>query len=134
MLTAVHRNDIVVITVTNLGKELKKYREYYQLTVRELAELTGVSYSFISKYENGKRDPSLTFLYRLQHRVFDLPPFEFRNLLDLSKEKSTDYVCVVEGDQVKFIWDVENNVEDIIVDYYSIEGREGGEFFYGQSK
>ena len=72
-----------------LGNQLKKYRKSRNLTVRELADLMDVSYSLISKYETGKRRPSLPFFYRIQHRLLDLPSTSFQELLQLRTEEHT---------------------------------------------
>jgi len=40
--------------VNDIGKEVKKYREENRISLRELSKITGVSYSWLNKLENGK--------------------------------------------------------------------------------
>jgi transcriptional regulator with XRE-family HTH domain len=47
------------------GQRLRELREKRGETVRSLAELTGMSYPYISEMENGVKVPSLTTLLRL---------------------------------------------------------------------
>lgn len=43
----------------NIGKEIKAAREGKGIRVRELSEMTGVDYSYISKIENGISVPTV---------------------------------------------------------------------------
>lgn len=43
---------------SNIGKNLKKFRDEKNLTLKQLSEISGVSISFISDIENGRRNPS----------------------------------------------------------------------------
>nr|WP_136711326.1 helix-turn-helix transcriptional regulator [Clostridium tyrobutyricum] len=45
---------IVAHQVNDIGKEVKKYREENRISLRELSKITGVSYSWLNKLENGK--------------------------------------------------------------------------------
>lgn len=51
------------------GNFLKQKRGATGLTVRELGEAVGVSYSLISKFENGTRKPSNIVLQRLRKEL-----------------------------------------------------------------
>lgn len=53
------------IRITLLGSKLKQLRQHHKLPVRKLAELLGVSYSYLSEIESGKKYPSLELLIAL---------------------------------------------------------------------
>lgn len=42
-----------------IGQTIKKYRKQKGLTLKELSELTGISISFLSDIERGRRNPSI---------------------------------------------------------------------------
>lgn len=46
----------------NIGRKLKKFRIKKKYTLRQLSELSGISVSFISDIENGRRNPSIDTL------------------------------------------------------------------------
>ncbi len=50
-----------------IGKEVKALRQNRGITVKELAEQTGLSIGMLSKIENGMTSPSLTTLQLLAH-------------------------------------------------------------------
>jgi len=47
------------------GDRLRERREKQDLSVRSLADLAGMSYTYISDMERGRRVPSLTTIIRL---------------------------------------------------------------------
>ena len=47
------------------ANRLRKLRESRQLSTRQLAEMVGTSYSTISRYETGQRDPELMTVYNI---------------------------------------------------------------------
>ena len=49
----------------NVGKNIKKCRENKSLSQRELAERLGVSYTVISQYERGIRNPKIETLSKI---------------------------------------------------------------------
>jgi transcriptional regulator with XRE-family HTH domain len=49
----------------DIGKRLRKLREDHQLSLRELARLSGVSVNALSLIERGQTSPSVSTLYRL---------------------------------------------------------------------
>ena len=51
--------------IEEIGKKIKELREERGLTVRELAEQSGVIYVNISKLENGKYNASIAILNKL---------------------------------------------------------------------
>ena len=49
----------------HIGKSIRELRKSRQLAQHDLAELAGLTPSFLSLVENGKRHPSLTVLQRI---------------------------------------------------------------------
>ncbi|MEP4803064.1 MAG: helix-turn-helix transcriptional regulator, partial [Hyphomicrobiales bacterium] len=48
-----------------IGREVRAFRKQQEITVAELAQLTGLSIGMLSKIENGNTSPSLTTLQSL---------------------------------------------------------------------
>ena len=65
----------------NLGKQIKTVRKKKNLSLREVAKLSGVSIGLISKIENYRTTPSLTVLLKIM-RSLEI------NLLELNLSKS----------------------------------------------
>jgi transcriptional regulator with XRE-family HTH domain len=55
-----------------LGRVLKLIRMYHQLKQGELAEKLGISSSYLSEIETGKKDPSISLLGQYS-KVFEIP-------------------------------------------------------------
>lgn len=49
----------------NIGKAIKVTRVSKNLTLHKLAELSGLSQSYLSMIESGKRDPNLSILEKI---------------------------------------------------------------------
>ncbi|MCL2610648.1 MAG: helix-turn-helix domain-containing protein [Defluviitaleaceae bacterium] len=60
-----------VFNKENLGKTIKKYRLAYDLSVNELAELLGLSATFVGLIERGERGVSLKNMVCLT-KIFDV--------------------------------------------------------------
>ena len=68
-----------------LRENLKRIRKKQKITQRELAELTGISFSMISKLESGEQaNPSLETITKIAN-VLKVQPFELLTNLDLEK-------------------------------------------------
>lgn len=52
-----------------IGREVRAFRKQQNITVAELAQLTGLSIGMLSKIENGNTSPSLTTLQSLAHAL-----------------------------------------------------------------
>lgn len=52
-----------------LGRRIKTWRVRRQMSQATLAELTGITQSTLSNYENGKRDLTVSTLLRLAERL-----------------------------------------------------------------
>jgi transcriptional regulator with XRE-family HTH domain len=75
------------------GDRLRELREKRELTLRSLADLAGMSYTFISDMERGLRVPTLTTIIRLavalDCKLTDLVGmFDKKNLRSLVKKHS----------------------------------------------
>jgi transcriptional regulator with XRE-family HTH domain len=66
-------------TTTSLGSMLQKLRWYRGMTQQELANITGVTVSYISQIEAGKKIPSITVIVSLE-KAFRLDWISRRNL------------------------------------------------------
>ena len=67
-----------------ISKKLKLMRKENNLTLKELSTKSGISISFISDIENGRRNPSIEKLKILAHAL-DIPAREFL-------KEETDYL------------------------------------------
>lgn len=62
-------SDHELVLEVAIGRELRDYRRQKDITVAELAQLTGLSVGMLSKIENGNTSPSLTTLQTLSHAL-----------------------------------------------------------------
>lgn len=76
--------------VSDLGKKIKQIREEYGLTQKEFAKKLGVSGITIQKYEKGEREPSYTFLKRLEE-IFGV---DINWLFGKTKREEEEFVSV----------------------------------------
>ena len=63
-----------------IGRRLKDRRDHLQLTLKEVAELCGVSYQLIHKYETGRVQISAYRLWQLAHIMKVQVGYFFRDL------------------------------------------------------
>lgn len=79
-----------------LGNRIKKEREYLELTREELAKKLDVSYSAISMYERGEREPDNDKLTKLAE-IFNcstdylLGKSDIRNIEELKQARFANY-------------------------------------------
>lgn len=57
----------------DIGNTIRRLRSHRELTLKDLAEATDLSLSYLSLIERNKRDPSLSNLAKIA-KAFDLPP------------------------------------------------------------
>ena len=57
----------------DIGNTIRRLREHRNQTLKDLAQATGLSLSYLSLIERNKRDPSLTNLSKIA-AAFELPP------------------------------------------------------------
>jgi len=58
-----------MVRTVALGPRLRKLREKHEVNLRDLAEVCGVDFSLISKYENGRRDLSEDTFWQLRDGI-----------------------------------------------------------------
>ncbi|MEA3240296.1 MAG: helix-turn-helix transcriptional regulator, partial [Pseudomonadota bacterium] len=67
-LKAIHENKEIVIpgeiifAILEGGNPIRVWREYEKIKLNELAEKVGISASYLSQIENGKRNPTIDTL------------------------------------------------------------------------
>lgn len=64
-LPAPKLKEKILMNLDDLGERIKKVREEKELTQEDLDELTGLHYTYISKIEAGKKQPSLKSLEKI---------------------------------------------------------------------
>lgn len=101
-----------------LARNLKNYRDKYGLSIREIAKLMEVSYSAVSYYENGKRNPPLQYVYRLQDRLLRLPPKEFRKLVKIAGTRPVKSTFSANKKNILFTWNISRKPSDTSFVYY----------------
>lgn len=73
-----------VAALPDLGTGLKRLREMQGLTLREVADLSGLSESYIARLEHGERTPERDTLVALLLAAFSLPVLHANRLLLLA--------------------------------------------------
>lgn len=66
---SVRSGDREKVLEVAIGREVRSYRKQQEITVAELAGLTGLSIGMLSKIENGNTSPSLTTLQTLANAL-----------------------------------------------------------------
>lgn len=79
-----------------IGATIKAFREKNKLTRKELAEEIGVTDVTISRYENGKRDPSSETLYKIA-KVLNVSLDEIMRIGTQSSPKDDNYIQTVDN-------------------------------------
>lgn len=59
------RVEVIALDYQAMGKRIRKRRRWIDLTQEQLAELAGVSTSFVGHLERGSRVPSVETLWRI---------------------------------------------------------------------
>jgi transcriptional regulator with XRE-family HTH domain len=75
-----------------LGKALRLIRVFYDLSQKDLAEKLGISKSYISEIESGKKTPTIDLLNKYSN-FFDIPTSSimfFAENLDLNRDEKTE--------------------------------------------
>ncbi|HFS5871816.1 TPA: helix-turn-helix domain-containing protein [Citrobacter werkmanii] len=87
--------------ILSIGPVVKKCRELRTLTLQELSAKTGFTKSYLSRIENGQRDPTLSSLKKIS-LALDVP----LNILILLSDDSTDDMFM----------DINNSLKKIVMD------------------
>lgn len=91
-----------------LGNKVKKYRKSADLTIKMVAESTGLSIGYISQVENGQTEPSLSSLRKLS-KALDVPIYL---LLDYEEEQA---MTIKNGSQIR----MHNHQESVTYEFLS---------------
>ena len=112
-----------------IGREVRAFRRQRQITVADLAELTGLSIGMLSKIENGNTSPSLTTLQTLAHTL-QVPLTSFFRRFEEAREAvhtpsgegvKTDRAGTRAGHQYRLLGHIGANGSGVMVEPYLIE-------------
>ena len=111
-----------------IGREVRAFRRQQNLTVADLAQITGLSIGMLSKIENGITSPSLTTLQVLAH-AFSVPVTAFLKSYEERREvqhvKAGDHVEIERrgtraGHQYNLLGHIGSNSSGVVVEPYLI--------------
>ena len=111
-----------------IGREVRAYRQQKQITVAELAKMTGLSIGMLSKIENGHTSPSLTTLQSLS-RALSVPVTNFFRRFEEPRAAvhtksgqgvEIDRAGTRAGHQYNLLGHVGSNASGVIVEPYLI--------------
>ena len=120
-----------------IGREVKYHRKQHNITVAELAKVTGLSIGMLSKIENGMTSPSLTTLQTLAHAL-SVPLTSFFKGFEESREavhvKSGEGLEANRrgtraGHQYNLLGHIGANTSGVIVEPYLITLTEASDTF-----
>jgi transcriptional regulator with XRE-family HTH domain len=98
------------IYILEISKKIKKYRLDKQLTIQELAEMSGVTKGLISQIENGRSIPSMPVLFKIIHSLDVAVNEFFGDMIKPVKEepvlimRSENYTSFEKEDAVGFFY------------------------------
>ena len=98
-----------------ISKKLKLMRKENNLTLKELSTKSGISISFISDIENGRRNPSIEKL-KILARALNIPAGEFL-------KEGTDYL-INGGENNNRIFGLNRDSEDMLNIYGGLNSEE----------
>lgn len=120
-----------------IGREVRSFRKKQDLTVADLAKLTGLSIGMLSKIENGNTSPSLTTLQMLSH-VLSVPITSFFHRFEEKRSavytKSGEGVVIERdgtraGHQYNLLGHIGSNTSGVMVEPYMITLSEKSDVF-----
>ncbi len=120
-----------------IGREVRSFRKQQEVTVAELAALTGISIGMLSKIENGNTSPSLTTLQALANAL-SVPLTSFFRGFEERREavhtRSGDGVEIERAGtrahhQYKLLGHLGSNTSGVIVEPYLITLTEESDVF-----
>lgn len=120
-----------------IGKEVRRFRKQQNLTVNELADITGLSIGMLSKIENGNTSPSLTTLQTLTQALCVPLTSLFRGFEESRSAVLTKAGQGVEierrgtrsGHQYNLLGHIGSNASGVIVEPYLITLTEESDVF-----
>ena len=111
-----------------IGREVRSFRRQQNMTVADLAQITGLSIGMLSKIENGNTSPSLTTLQVLSH-AFSVPVTSFFKSYEEKREaqhvKADDHLEIERrgtraGHQYHLLGHIGSNASGVVVEPYLI--------------
>jgi transcriptional regulator with XRE-family HTH domain len=90
------RRDPMEANLNRIAERVKRWREEAGLTLKELAELAGVSASTVHKVENGQVSPTVSVLLRIAHGLQRHPG----ELVSLEEDEPSDYLLIQRSDRI----------------------------------
>lgn len=120
-----------------IGREVRAFRRKQNITVAELANLTGLSIGMLSKIENGNTSPSLTTLQTLANALsVPLTAFfrrfeENRDVVHVKKGEAIeiDRAGTRAGHQYNLLGHIGANASGVVVEPYMITLSEESDVF-----
>lgn len=128
------RENVLEIAI---GREVRLFRQQMDITVADLAKITGLSIGMLSKIENGHTSPSLTTLQTLAH-AFNVPVTAFFRRFEESRTaihtKSGQGVEMKRkgtraGHQYNLLGHIGSNASGVVVEPYLITLTEKSDIF-----
>lgn len=112
----------------NLGKNIKKYRTYRDLTQKKLAEAAGFHYTYIGQVERGDIEPSFKALNKISEALgvgVDklLINYELATESIIQISNITDLLLTRDQEELKMIFTLLKNLT-YILDFRDIEKSE----------
>ncbi|MGM8365249.1 helix-turn-helix domain-containing protein [Virgibacillus sp. W0181] len=100
-----------------LGEQVKKLRKKKQLTLKQVAEKTGFSISFISQLEHSKTSATLESLKKISEALGVTPSYFFSETEEKPKSKVIrNVLSTTSGESNNFIYkDLSGNIENPIL-------------------
>jgi transcriptional regulator with XRE-family HTH domain len=111
-----------------IGREVRSFRRQQNMTVADLAQITGLSIGMLSKIENGNTSPSLTTLQVLSH-AFSVPVTSFFKSYEEKREahhvKADEHLEIERrgtraGHQYNLLGHIGSNASGVVVEPYLI--------------
>ena len=120
-----------------IGREVRNFRRQQEVTVAELAQLTGLSIGMLSKIENGNTSPSLTTLQTLANAL-SVPITSFFRRFEERREAvhtksgegvEMDRAGTRAGHQYNLLGHIGSNASGVIVEPYLITLNDSSDVF-----
>ena len=120
-----------------IGREVRAHRKQQNITVAELAQLTGISIGMVSKIENGNTSPSLSTLQTLSNALGVTLTSFFRRFEESRSAVHTkagegvemDRAGTRAGHQYNLLGHIGSNASGVMVEPYLITLNEESDIF-----
>ena len=75
--------------IKELASEYKKRRTYLNLSQIQLANIANISQSIVTKFENGKIDPTLSTIYKIEQALIERENISIKNAEEIMVKEIT---------------------------------------------